>query len=201
MPTLGQAVAEARLVLQDTVTPYRYPDADLLSYANDSLNLLVDFIPELFSAYINCITVVGADQQLPSAGSLGLDQVMFNEVGGAVRQFEAEVLDAYRPSWRTDPPGSVRQWSRIRDHRYRFLVYPPAIGGVALTCSHIAAPTVYALTDVVDQRLDTYIGNISDYVTGMAEAREDESAGPNRSALFMKAFTDKMQARVKLKGE
>lgn len=200
MATLGQAVTEARLVLQDTVQPYRYPDADLLGYANDSLNLLVDLLPELFSAYINCVTLAGADQQLPFAGSLGLDDVLFNEVGGAVRFFEAEVLDAYRPSWRTDPPGSVRQWSRIKDHRYRFLVYPPAIGGVALTCSHIAAPTVYAMTDAVDQRLDTYIGNIADYVTAMAEAREDESAGPNRSALFMKAFTDKLSARAKLKG-
>jgi|SoiMethySBSTD1v2_1073268.scaffolds.fasta_scaffold347140_3 hypothetical protein len=35
LDTLGQVLAESRRLLQDTITPYRYPDADLV----DALNL------------------------------------------------------------------------------------------------------------------------------------------------------------------
>lgn len=48
MPSLlTEAATEARLILQDTVSPYRYPTADLLVYARDGVATFFRVRPDL----------------------------------------------------------------------------------------------------------------------------------------------------------
>lgn len=46
--TVSDALAEARIVLQDQVVPYRYPDDDLLRYLNNSFAEMRRVRPDLF---------------------------------------------------------------------------------------------------------------------------------------------------------
>jgi len=46
--TIGDCVSEARVILQDTVTPYRYSDDELLSYFNNALYELKRLRPDLY---------------------------------------------------------------------------------------------------------------------------------------------------------
>ena len=52
MRTADDAITEARLVLQDTVVPYRYPTVDLIRYLNNGLYELKRLRPDIFLAYV-----------------------------------------------------------------------------------------------------------------------------------------------------
>jgi hypothetical protein len=49
--TVADAVANTRAILQDNDTPYRYSDADLVTYLNDALLETRKLRPDLFRAY------------------------------------------------------------------------------------------------------------------------------------------------------
>lgn len=49
--TVADAVTEARAILQDNDTPYRYSDADLVAYLNDGLLETRKIRPDLFRTY------------------------------------------------------------------------------------------------------------------------------------------------------
>lgn len=46
--TIGQCIAEARAILQDTTTPYRYEDADLYALFNSAMSEMRRLRPDLF---------------------------------------------------------------------------------------------------------------------------------------------------------
>lgn len=48
MSTFADIIGEARTLLQDKVTPYRYSDSDLLVGANDSIKMIRKVRPDLF---------------------------------------------------------------------------------------------------------------------------------------------------------
>lgn len=45
---ISDAITETRIVLQDTVVPYRYSDSDLIRYLNNSLAEMRRIRPDLF---------------------------------------------------------------------------------------------------------------------------------------------------------
>ena len=53
MRTANDAIVETRLILQDTVTPYRYPTGDLIRYLNNGLYALKRLRPDAFLSYYN----------------------------------------------------------------------------------------------------------------------------------------------------
>jgi len=46
--TIEDAITEARVFLQDEATPYRYSDAQLLAYLNNSFAAILNLRPDIF---------------------------------------------------------------------------------------------------------------------------------------------------------
>src|SRR5512134_2017332 len=100
MATMQEAVDRARALLQDTVTPYRYTDADLLAYGNDALDVMVGVKPELFMSTATHACVFGPKQQLSAATWFGLVRVVGVNNGNAMLEVDGRALDAFTPEWR-----------------------------------------------------------------------------------------------------
>jgi hypothetical protein len=92
--TLGDIIAEARILLQDTRSSlYRYSDADLLKFGNQTLKRMAVLRPDLFS-YIGPITcTAGTVIQSAPADSLRIMEVFSISGGKAVRETNREILD------------------------------------------------------------------------------------------------------------
>lgn len=71
LSTVSQYIDQARILLQDSISPYRYPDADLLLCLNDAMLETRRLRPDLFlsaeftlpSFSANDSTAVGIDEQ------------------------------------------------------------------------------------------------------------------------------------------
>lgn len=196
MSSLGNAIAVARGLLQDSVPnpEYRYSDADLLQYGNDALTIMAEFRPEIFTTIAPHICVAGAQQLLALPSSLGLVDVVGNETGYAVRECDTELLDSFRPNWANDTAGPARNWARQRGSKYYFYVHPKAVVGVTISIEHVFNPR-YAAGQAMDTRLDSYEGTIADYIAGKAESRESESTGPAREQSFEQSFIAKIKGK------
>lgn len=53
MRTAQDAITETRIILQDTVEPYRYPTSDLVRYLNNGMYELKRIRPDVFLNYCN----------------------------------------------------------------------------------------------------------------------------------------------------
>ena len=94
LDTVAKVTAQARVLLQDTIEPYRYPDADLLTALNMGLLEARRLRPDLFLATPKVVpsydlvdnTVVAIDQQYRMA-------LVYFMVGQAQLRDEEDVTD------------------------------------------------------------------------------------------------------------
>lgn len=193
MSTLGQAVTVARGILQDT-SAARYSDSDCVQYGNDALTIIAEYRPEMFMTIANMTAVAGCLQTLSISGSMGLVDVITGIGGLQVREMDDSVLDQFRPSWQSDPPGNTRHWARQKGSKFAFYLYPRVGAPGAIQIEHVYCPS-YTINQTMDNRLDPYVGVIADYIVGMCEARESESADPKDQILFLQQFVTKIKAK------
>lgn len=78
--TVKDAVDQARALLQDTVSPYRYSDDDLLAYLNNALAEAKRLRPDLFAPNISTTTFTYDATDLSAATALTLDDMFFPAV-------------------------------------------------------------------------------------------------------------------------
>lgn len=182
----------ARGILNDP-NAVRYSDADLLTYANDSLDQLVGLLPQLF--YVEGIhsCVAGTvDQSLSFSTAVSLVKVNRVVGGGLVRQSDLTALDEFDTGWRTAPAGPARNWGPKHEHPLRFMVSPPAPAGQSIEVTYVAIPGEYGAT--ADTGLPTVLSDaIADYIVSRAESRDDEHVNSNRAAQFYAAFLQKVK--------
>ena len=62
--TIGDVVSEARTYIQDTVAPYRYTNADLVTYFNDALVETKRLRPDFYIGTYGSAVTVYTDQNL-----------------------------------------------------------------------------------------------------------------------------------------
>jgi hypothetical protein len=70
MATYADIIAEARVLLQDTVSPYRYSDAELLVGANDAVKIIRKVRPDIF---LGQFSTAIADAILSTTFPIGLE--------------------------------------------------------------------------------------------------------------------------------
>jgi hypothetical protein len=171
-------VYQARGVLGDRTTPYRYSDEDLLGYANDALLILANVRPQLFVSVLSYTCVAGAVQQLPTTTTIGLVSIL------GLRPTVRDLLDRLDPDWIYAESAAARHWAPCENDPHRFYVVPPASAGQVLQVSFAAAPGRYNLTDTFPV-LKTFWPAVIDYVVGMAESRDDEHVVTQRAQQFL----------------
>lgn len=189
--TLGEIIAEARILLQDTRSSlYRYSDADLLKFGNQTLKRMAVLRPDLF-AYVGEIScTAGAVIQSAPSDSLRLMEIFSVKDGEAVRETNREVLDQTYPAWMNDTAGAAVNWMRHPRNNNKFFVYPKAPVGQVLIGEYAQTPPNYAAGDTIALLPDAYYSVIIDGLVYVAESIDNEHVSTGRAQLFQKAFAD-----------
>ena len=189
--TLGDIIAEARILLQDTRSSlYRYSDADLLKFGNQTLKRMAVLRPDLFS-YIGEITcTAGTVIQSAPADSLRIMEIFSVKNGDAVRETNREVLDQTYPDWMNDTAGACVNWMRHTRNNNKFFIYPKAPAGQILIGEYAKAPADYDDTDTIALLSDAYYPVILDGLVYIAESLDNEHVTSGRAQMFQKAFAD-----------
>lgn len=189
---LNTSIALARGILNDP-SAVRYSAADLLVYANDSLDQLAALAPQLF--YVDAVHICAtgkAEQELTFNTALAMVNVNRITSGKVVRQMDIATLDAYDPDWRSATAAAAVHWAPYNGHPLKFLVYPKAPAAQSLDITYVAVPGEY--TDTADTGLPTALSDaVADYVVARAESRNDESVLTERAQMFMQSFVNKVK--------
>jgi hypothetical protein len=186
--TPADIISEARKLLQDTRTPFRYSDNDLLGYLRQALTRMLNMRPDLFTAIapvpLQAGTVV---QKLPADAHRLVD--IYHVVGGnAVTEIERPVFERSHPNWAQDPAGVPVNYMRHPRNPTSFFVYPQPLEGVSVMAEYAAVPTVAGIDDQLPQPSSGYIGALVDGVVFLASSIDDEHVQTGRAQLFRDSF-------------
>lgn len=178
-----EVFASANDVLQDTSFT-RWPQDERLRYLNDGRRAIAVVRPDLFATIETVTLVAGARQSLPEAGFQFFDAIRNinsdGSPGSAVRIIEREALDAFRPGWHSEAPGSIKNFMIDERTPDVYYVYPPAAAGQKLEISYALNPTPVQLSEVSTFQLTrekVYAGLLADYIIHRAYLKDAEYAG------------------------
>lgn len=194
--TPSDVITEARNILQDTATPYRYSDTDLLGFFNQTIKRMVVLRPDLFGSISDIPTTANtAVQALPSDGMRLID--IFQVKGSnAITEVDRETLSRYAPNWMNETAGSPVNFMRHVKNPERFFLYPPPASGTVLLGEYVKVPADYAIGDVIDQPSDAFLPVIVDGVVFLAESIDDESINSKRAEFFLQLFTSQLTSSL-----
>ncbi len=188
--TVADVIADARDSVQDTSTPYRYSEADLVRKLNHVVRRAVVMRPDLFTAVVTMSCASGSLQQCP-ADSVRLMDVLANSAGAAVKEVNQEVIDLMIPDWETLTPGPTTNWMRYPRDPNRFYVYPAAAAAANLQIIYSKCPATLAVGDVVPMQ-DAYMPTLVDGLCWLIEAVDAEHVEAGRAKMFKDSFTESL---------
>jgi len=198
--TPADVIVEVRRLLQDEVVPYRYSDAVLLGYVNQTLRRVLTVRPDLFMVTTEVPLQAGTVMQsLPSDAHRLVD--IYYAVGyNSVNEVERPVLERGYPQWVSDPAGIPLNFIRHERNPTKFFVYPRPVDGVELVIEYVVVPPVYALGDDITAPGEGYFSTLVDGTMFVASSIDDEHVASGRAQLFLESFmkslgTD-LQSRV-----
>lgn len=184
----NEVITEVRRLIQDTKTPYRYSDAVLLGFVNQTLKRMVMLRPDLFAVIGDFTTTPNTVLQSCPADSMRLIEVFQVKNGNAVVEVSRETLDRTVPGWLNEPAGQPVNFMRHVRNPNRFFVYPRPSAGVVLVGEYAQTPPDYALGDEITYPIDTYFPVVVDGVVFLAESIDNEHVNSNRAKLFQDGF-------------
>jgi hypothetical protein len=147
--TPAEVITEVRRLIQDTKVQYRYSDAVLLSFVNQTLKKMVTIRPDIFSVITNITTVPNTVIQTIPADGMRLVEVFAVVGGGALREVTREVMDMTTPGWLTETAGTPVNFMRHVRNPYRYFLYPAPTSGIELIAEYAKTPPNYGLNDTV----------------------------------------------------
>jgi len=186
--TPAEVITEVRRLIQDTKTPYRYSDAVLLGFVNQTLKRMVTIRPDLFSVITDIPTFAGTVLQSCPADSTRLIEIFQVKDGDAVTEVNRETLDRTAPSWQREEAGQPVNFMRHVRNPNRFFVYPRPAAGVVLIGEYAQTPPDYALDQEIVYPTDAYFPVAVDGVVFLAESIDNEHVNSGRAKLFQDSF-------------
>lgn len=186
--TPNEVITEVRRLIQDTRTPYRYSDAMLLGFVNQTLKRMVMLRPDLFAVIGDFSTTANTVLQSCPTDSTRLIEIFQVKNGDAVVEVNRETLDRTVPGWLNEPAGQPVNFMRHVRNPNRFFVYPRPSAGVVLVGEYAQTPPDYTLDQEITYPIDTYFPMLVDGVVFLAESIDNEHVNSNRAKLFQDAF-------------
>jgi hypothetical protein len=186
--TPNEVITEVRRLIQDTKAPFRYSDAVMLGFVNQTLKKMVVLRPDLFAVIGDFATTAGSVLQDCPADSTRLIEVFQVKGGSAITEVTRRVLDQTSPSWVSDPPGAPVNFMRHVRNPNRFFVYPAPVVGTVLVGEYAQTPPDYTLNQEVTFPTDAYFPVVVDGTVFLAESIDNEHVNSNRAKLFQDAF-------------
>jgi hypothetical protein len=186
--TPSEVITEARRLIQDTKTPYRYSDAVMLGFVNQTLKRMVVLRPDLFAVIGDIPTTANTVLQSCPADSTRLIEIFQVKDGDAVTEVNRETLDRTAPSWQREEAGQPVNFMRHVRNPNRFFVYPRPAAGVVLIGEYAQTPPDYALDQEIVYPTDAYFPVAVDGVVFLAESIDNEHVNSGRAKLFQDSF-------------
>lgn len=184
--TVADVILDARDMVQDADTPYRYSEAFMVRKVNQVIRRAVILRPDLFTevATISCAT--GSMQSCP-ADSVRVMDVLSSASGYAPKEVNQEVLDMMSPLWEANPGGDTINWMRYPRDPNRFYVYPSATSGLALTILYAKCPATLISGSVIPMQ-DVYMPAVIDGLCWLLESIDAEHVESGRAKMFQDSF-------------
>jgi hypothetical protein len=186
--TPNEVITEARRLIQDTKTPYRYSDAVMLGFVNQTLKRMVVLRPDLFAVIEDIPTTANTVLQSCPANSTRLIEIFQVKDGDAITEVNRETLDRTAPSWQREEAGQPVNFMRHVRNPNRFFVYPRPVAGVVLVGEYAQTPPDYTLDQEMTYPTDAYFPTVVDGVVFLAESIDNEHVNSGRAKLFQDAF-------------
>lgn len=198
--TPNEIIAEARRLIQDTKTTYRYSDAVMLGWVNMTLRRTAVLRPDLFGVIGDISTTPNTVLQSTPADSLRLIEIFQVKNGDAVTESRRETLDQMYPNWVNETAGAPVNFMRHVRNPNKFFVYPRPTAGIVLVGEYAQTPPSYALNDTISLIPDAFFPILVDGVVFLAESVDNEHVNSGRAKLFQDAYTQalgvSLQSRV-----
>lgn len=193
-------ITEVRRMVNDTRAPYRYSDAVLLGFVNQTLRRMSVLRPDLFSVMAEFTTTPNNVMQRCPTDSVRLVEI-FGVVGGdAVTEVSRDTMDSSYPGWRTDPAGTPVNFMRHTRNANQYFLYPAPTSGITLSGEYIQTPPVYELDDPIVCPEGAYLPILVDGTVFLVESIDDEHVSSGRAKLFLDSFVQALgvglQSRV-----
>ena len=189
--TPASIIADVRNLAQDTLAPYRYSDAELIGYVNQTLTRMSTLRPDLFTYFGDVsLTADTVEQNLPADAQRLID-VFWVKDGNAINEVDREALERAYPTWVADASGTPVNYMRHPRISTRFFVYPKPLAGTVVVAEYAKAPDTYALNDTIDLS-DAYYSAMVDGVMFLVSSVDDEHVNSKRAELFMNSFLNSL---------
>ena len=186
--TPSEVIAEVRRLIQDTRAPFRYTDAVLLGFANQTFKRMAMLRPDLFAVIGEFATAANTVFQSCPTDSLRLIEIFQVKDGNAVVEVNRETLDRTAPMWQTETAGQPVNFMRHVRNPNRFFVYPRPASGVILIGEYAQTPPDYTLNQEVVYPIDAYFPTVVDGVVFLAESIDNEHVNSGRAKLYQDSF-------------
>lgn len=186
--TPNEIITEARRLIQDTKTPYRYSDAVMLGFVNQTLKRMVTIRPDLFAVIGDFPTTANTVLQSCPADSTRLIEIFQVKNGNAITEVNRATLDRTVPNWQNEDAGQPVNFMRHVRNPNRFFVYPRPEAGVVLVGEYAQTPPDYTLGQEITYPTDAYFPVAVDGVVFLAESIDNEHVNSGRAKLFQDAF-------------
>lgn len=190
--TPAEIITEARVLIQDTRVPYRYSDADMLRFVNQTLRRILVLRPDLFMTYGMISTVANTVAQKLPSDAYRLVEIYSVVGGGSVLEVNRETLDQTVPDWSSGTPGQPVNYMRHVRNPTRYFLYPPPKHGVKLNAEYVKSPPMYGMSDTIDELSDSYLSVMVDGVVFLAESVDNEHVSSGRAQMFLESFTQSL---------
>ena len=186
--TPNEVITEVRRLIQDTKVTFRYSDAVLLGFVNQTLKKMAVLRPDLFAVIADFTTVANTVLQSCPTDSVRLMQIFQIKNGDAVTEVSKETLDQMYPNWVNEVAGIPVNFMRHVRNPNKFFVYPRPSSGVILVGEYAQSPATYAINDTVALLPDAYLTSVVEGVVYLAESVDNEHVNSGRAKLFQDAF-------------
>lgn len=197
-------IQQARVLLNDTRSPYRYSDADMLRFYNDIVYRMLVLRPDIFARSVDLAldsADIGKYRQgltLASAVYTLLDvDVAWDgqDERVAMEEVSFEEFTRAKRLWVNDTPGLPTKYARDPNSKTVFYVNPPPKAGTIITLVFAEYPKSIDTTNwnetlnVLDKHIPrAHAPALVDGIVFLAQSVDDEHINSGRAKLFYDSF-------------
>jgi hypothetical protein len=197
--TPADIIAEARVLVQDTRTPYRYSDTLMLGWVNQTLKRMSVLRPDLFAIIGDIPTAAGTVVQSCPSDSLRLVEIFQIKNGDAVTEVKRDTLDQMYPNWVNEAAGTPVNFMRHVRNPNKFFLYPRPEDGVVLVGEYAQVPPAYTTNQTIASLPDAYLPVAVDGVVFLAESVDNEHVNSGRAKLFQESFNQTLATGLQVR--
>ena len=190
--TPADVITEVRRLVQDQVTPYRYSDAVLLGYVNQTMKRMAILRPDLFTDIVDIPTTASSAVQGLPADAIRLVDIFQVKGGNAITEVDRETMNRNYPGWMNEAAGTPVNFMRHVKNPDRYFLYPRPAAGIVLVGEYAKSPIDYTISTTIDVISDTYFPVIVDGTVYLAESIDDEHIQSGRAKLFYESFVNQL---------